>query len=120
MRRPLIFSRAQPRAQGAMLSQFFILSSRGDAIVARDFRHDVSRSSHEVLFRSLKLGTGDDGEVAPVFFQDGVNYFHVKASWTAACRPPPLTPLPRLAASSSAPPRAKTCHPRSSLSCCTE
>ena len=63
-----------------MLSQFFILSSRGDAIVARDFRHDVSRSSHEVLFRSLKLGSGEDGEVAPVFFQDGVNYFHIKAS----------------------------------------
>ena len=77
-----------------MLSQFFILSSRGDAIVARDFRHDVSRSSHEVLFRSLKLGTGDDGEVAPVFFQDGVNYFHVKASRPLPVdRPPsPLSP----------------------------
>jgi AP-4 complex subunit mu-1 len=63
----------------SMLSQFFVLSTRGDAIISLDYRHDVSRFSHEVLFRSLKFGSANDGEVAPVFLLDGVNYFHVKA-----------------------------------------
>ena len=63
-----------------MLSQFFVLSPRGDTIVSRDYRHDVSRSSHDAFFRALKFGTGgEEGDVAPVFLLDGVNYFHVKA-----------------------------------------
>lgn len=69
-----------------MLSQLFILSPRGDTIVARDYRHDVARSSHEVFFRRLTLGAGEDGECAPVFLHDGVNYFHVKARRSATGR----------------------------------
>ena len=68
-----------------MLSQFFVLSPRGDTIVSRDYRHDVSRSSHDAFFRALKFGTGgDEGDVAPVFLLDGVNYFHVKARQKSA------------------------------------
>ena len=63
-----------------MLSQLFVLSPRGDTIISRDYRHDVSRSSHDAFFRALKFGTGgEEGDVAPVFLLDGVNYFHVKA-----------------------------------------
>ncbi len=69
-----------------MLSQLFILSARGDTIVTRDYRHDVPRTSHEVFFRCLKFGAGDDGEIAPVFLQDGVNYFHVKVRRRVRCR----------------------------------
>jgi AP-4 complex subunit mu-1 len=62
-----------------MLSQLFILSARGDAVVSRDYRHDVARSSHETLFRCLQQGAGEAEEVPPVFHLDGVNYFVVKA-----------------------------------------
>lgn len=67
-----------------MLSQLFVLSTRGDAIVSRDYRHDVSRSSHEAFFRALQQGA-DDGERPPVFCLDGVNYFHVKARPAGPC-----------------------------------
>lgn len=59
-------------------SQIFILSLRGDAIITKDYRHDVSRASHDVFFRNYKLGEGRK-EVAPVFHIDGVNYYHIKA-----------------------------------------
>jgi hypothetical protein len=68
-----------------MISQLFILSARGDTIVTRDYRHDVPRTSHDAFFRALKFGTGDEGDVAPVFLQDGVNYFHVKARRVRRC-----------------------------------
>lgn len=71
-----------------MLSQLFVLSPRGDTIVSRDYRHDVSRSSHDAFFRALKFGTGssgEEGDVAPVFLLDGVNYFHVKARLASSC-----------------------------------
>jgi len=61
-----------------MISQLFILSQRGDTVVARDYRGDVPRTSHEAFFHALRFGTGEE-EVAPVFLLDGVNYFHVKA-----------------------------------------
>lgn len=58
-------------------SQIFILSLRGDAIITKDYRHDVPRASHDVFFRNYKFGEGRD-EVAPVFHIDGVNYYHIK------------------------------------------
>ena len=62
-----------------MLSQMFSLSGRGDTVVGRDYRYDVPRTSHDTFFRLVKCGDGDDGEAAaPVFFHDGVNFFHVK------------------------------------------
>jgi AP-4 complex subunit mu-1 len=83
-----------------MISQLFVLSARGDTIVARDYRHDVPRTSHDAFFRALKFGAGgaDGGggggageDAPPVFLQDGVNYFHVKArtcggAWSACVR----------------------------------
>ena len=63
-----------------MLSQFFILSGRGDTVVGRDYRHDVPRTSHDTCFRLVTCGAGvGDGEAAPpVILHDGVNYFHIK------------------------------------------
>ncbi|KAG4954845.1 hypothetical protein JHK87_040439 [Glycine soja] len=82
-----------------MISQFFVLSQRGDNIVFRDYRGEVQKGSAEIFFRKVKFW--EDGglqEAPPVFVGiiflnqaehiimcfklernvDGVNYFHVK------------------------------------------
>lgn len=62
-----------------MISQFFVLSQRGDNIVFRDYRGEVSKGSAEIFFRKVKFWKEDGEEEAPpVFNVDGVNYFHVK------------------------------------------
>eukprot|EP00959_Pyramimonas_sp_CCMP1952_P425127 8904726-Pyramimonas_sp.AAC.1 len=61
-----------------MISQFFVLSVRGDVIISRDYRYDVPKTSSETFFRKVKFW-GREGETAPpVFHADGVNYFHLK------------------------------------------
>ncbi|KAL3504864.1 hypothetical protein ACH5RR_034705 [Cinchona calisaya] len=64
-----------------MISQFFVLSQRGDNIVFRDYRGDVQKGSAEIFFRKVKFWKEDgeeEAEAPPVFNVDGVNYFHVK------------------------------------------
>nr|APA20233.1 clathrin adaptor complexes medium subunit family protein [Populus tomentosa] len=62
-----------------MISQFFVLSQRGDNIVFRDYRGEVPKGSAEIFFRKVKFWKEDGEEEAPpVFNVDGVNYFHVK------------------------------------------
>ncbi|KAL6578385.1 AP-4 complex subunit mu [Orobanche minor] len=66
-----------------MISQFFVLSQRGDNIVFRDYRGDVQKGSAEIFFRKVKFWKEDGKEEAPPVFPggknlDGVNYFHVK------------------------------------------
>ncbi|KAG9450821.1 hypothetical protein H6P81_010786 [Aristolochia fimbriata] len=64
-----------------MISQFFVLSQRGDNIVFRDYRGEVQKGSAEIFFRKVKFWKGDEGEEAPpVFNVDGVNYIHVKVA----------------------------------------
>ncbi|PNX81767.1 AP-4 complex subunit mu-1-like protein, partial [Trifolium pratense] len=63
-----------------MISQFFVLSQRGDNIVFRDYRGEVQKGSPETFFRKVKFWKEDaDGDAPPVFV-DGVNYFHVKVA----------------------------------------
>ncbi|GMN40125.1 hypothetical protein TIFTF001_009348 [Ficus carica] len=62
-----------------MISQFFVLSQRGDNIVFRDYRGEVKKETAEIFFRKVKFWKEDGQEEAPpVFNVDGVNYFHVK------------------------------------------
>ncbi|GAV73640.1 Adap_comp_sub domain-containing protein/Clat_adaptor_s domain-containing protein [Cephalotus follicularis] len=62
-----------------MISQFFVLSQRGDNIVFRDYRGEVQKGSAEIFFRKVKFWKEDEQDGAPpVFNVDGVNYFHVK------------------------------------------
>ncbi|TYH65199.1 hypothetical protein ES332_D06G039100v1 [Gossypium tomentosum] len=62
-----------------MISQFFVLSQRGDNIVFRDYRGEVAKGSAEIFFRKVKFWKEDGQEEAPpVFNVDGVSYFHVK------------------------------------------
>ncbi|MED6169854.1 AP-4 complex subunit mu [Stylosanthes scabra] len=64
-----------------MISQFFVLSQRGDNIVFRDYRGEVQKGSAETFFRKVKFWTEDgEGDAPPVFNVDGVNYFHVKVA----------------------------------------
>eukprot|EP00798_Chlamydomonas_sp_ICE-L_P015170 gene15170-21242_t len=65
------------------ISQFFILSTRGDVIVRRDFLGNVPRASAEIFFRHCKFWKGGpgglgEGEAPPVFAIDGVTYLHMK------------------------------------------
>ena len=60
-----------------MLSQFYILSPRGDVIVWKDYLGDVPRISSEIFFRNLKFWK-DGEEAPPVFNVDGVTYLHIK------------------------------------------
>nr|CAB3454988.1 unnamed protein product [Digitaria exilis] len=64
-----------------MISQFFVLSQRGDHIVFRDYRGEVPKGSAEIFFRKVKFWNDDEAEEAPpVFNVDGVNYIHVKVA----------------------------------------
>lgn len=64
-----------------MISQFFVLSQRGDNIVFRDYRGEVQKGSAEIFFRKVKFWNEDgEGDAPPVFNVDGVNFFHVKVA----------------------------------------
>jgi len=58
-----------------MISQFFILSARGDTIINRDFRQDLVKNTPEIFFRNVKLHIDD---APPIFNLDGVSYAHLK------------------------------------------
>lgn len=61
-----------------MISQFYILSPRGDVIVRKDYLGDVPRASAEIFFRNAKFWKEGDGEAPPVFLVDGISYIHIK------------------------------------------
>lgn len=59
-----------------MISQFFILTPRGDSIVSRDYRGDVVRGTAEIFFRKVKTWPG--GDPPPVFSMENIHFLHVK------------------------------------------
>lgn len=61
----------------SLISQFYILSPRGDVIIRKDYLGDVPRASAEVFFRHAKFWKDGD-EAPPVFAVDGVTYLHCK------------------------------------------
>lgn len=58
-----------------MISQFYVLSLRGDTIITRDFRGDVVKGTAEIFFRKVKFWQGD---APPIFNLDGVSYMFIK------------------------------------------
>lgn len=60
-----------------MISQFYILSPRGDKVISRDYRGDISRETNEIFFRKVKFWKGDP---PPVFNFEGVNFVYLKKS----------------------------------------
>jgi len=61
-----------------MISQFYILSPRGDSIIFRDFRFDLPKSTVEIFFRNVKFWDGKQQEAPPVFNLDGINYMYIR------------------------------------------
>ena len=47
-----------------MISQFFIVSPRGDTLINKDYRGDVPRTTSETFWRKVKFS---QGEAPPVF-----------------------------------------------------
>jgi len=60
-----------------MISQFFVLSARGDTIINRDFRQDLVKNTPEIFFRNVKLYKGD---APPIFNIEGVSFVYLKKS----------------------------------------
>lgn len=58
-----------------MISQFYVLSPRGDTIINRDFRGDIVKGTAEIFFRKVKFWSGD---APPVFCLDGITYIFLK------------------------------------------
>lgn len=57
------------------ISQFFVISPRGDTIIRQEYRGDIARDSAETFFRKVKFWKGD---APPAFNVDGVNFLSVK------------------------------------------
>ena len=58
------------------ISQFFILSRRGDSIIYRDFRRDIKKSN-DVFFHNINF-ISEEEEAPPLFNVDGINFIYVK------------------------------------------
>ena len=58
------------------ISQFYVLSPRGDTIITRDFRNDVVKGTAEMFFRQATLWEG--GDTPPIFHSANINYLFVK------------------------------------------
>jgi len=59
------------------VSQFYIMSPRGDTIISREYRNDVDKGSSEIFFRNVKFWQ-PGGEAPPCFHLDGVSYVFIK------------------------------------------
>jgi AP-4 complex subunit mu-1 len=65
------------------ISQIFILSSRGDKLVFKDYRQDVPRNSDEAFFRKFKFWDGTNhqaplGDCPPFFTEKGILFAFVR------------------------------------------
>ena len=76
-----------------MISQFFIVSPRGDTLIFKDYRGDVSRHTSEKFWRHVKFSKG---EAEPVFVSRSCTASGHIARAPPAERPPlpPLAPRP--------------------------
>mmetsp|Transcript_45258 Transcript_45258/g.40546 ORF Transcript_45258/g.40546 Transcript_45258/m.40546 type:complete len:445 (+) Transcript_45258:66-1400(+) len=61
------------------LSQFFILSPRGDSIIRKECRGDISKPTTDIFFRNVKFWNGEQRRDAPpIFHLDGITYLYLK------------------------------------------
>jgi AP-4 complex subunit mu-1 len=59
-------------------SQFFVMGPRGDTIISRDYRGDVSRDCVDKFFQVVRFWGGKQRDAPPIFFLDGVSYCYVR------------------------------------------
>jgi AP-4 complex subunit mu-1 len=74
------------------VSQFYILTSRGDTIIKKDFRDELANTP-EIFFRKMKFW--EKGDCPPVFNVDGINYLFVKAKGGVCLPSECMRSLPR-------------------------
>jgi AP-4 complex subunit mu-1 len=55
-----------------MISQFFVLSRRGDTIIIRDYRGDIIKNTPELFYRRVSSGKGD---AAPFFVSNHLTFY---------------------------------------------
>eukprot|EP00761_Pharyngomonas_kirbyi_P004264 gb/GECH01004268.1/.p1 GENE.gb/GECH01004268.1/~~gb/GECH01004268.1/.p1 ORF type:complete len:435 (+),score=98.62 gb/GECH01004268.1/:1-1305(+) len=55
-----------------MISQFFILSSRGDKIIAKQYRPDIERGSEEIFLHQVK-----SINTKPIFNSNGITFIYI-------------------------------------------
>ena len=60
-----------------MISQIFILSARGDTLIVKDFRNDLTKSTPEIFYRIVKTSKNDP---EPVFNKDGINFVFIRST----------------------------------------
>ena len=61
-----------------MLSQFFLLSERGDTLVYRDYRGDVVSSTPDIFYRRIKTMCASGGGVPPPTFNvEGTQFVYI-------------------------------------------
>ncbi|KAJ5073640.1 ap-4 complex subunit mu-1 [Anaeramoeba ignava] len=61
-----------------MISQFVILSPRGNNLILRNFRNDIKEDTSDIIFRKLNFEKISD--FPPVFHENGINYAFIKYS----------------------------------------
>ncbi|KAH7524127.1 hypothetical protein FEM48_Zijuj06G0086000 [Ziziphus jujuba var. spinosa] len=76
-----------------MISQFFVLSQRGDNIVFRDYRGEVQKGSAEIFFRKVKFWKEDgEGDAPPIFVGHVINAKSSKCLYFLSFSTDTLTP----------------------------
>eukprot|EP00483_Globobulimina_turgida_P006098 UN06108 len=60
------------------LSQFFILTQRGNPIIRKEFRGDLPMTTTETFYRNVKFFNGEQQAAPPIFLNDGITYLYVK------------------------------------------
>ncbi|KAN0004258.1 hypothetical protein ACTFIZ_010406 [Dictyostelium cf. discoideum] len=58
-----------------MFSQFFILNNKGETIIFKDYRFDISKDCNEIFFKNVQ---SMKSEITPAFNIDGINYLYIK------------------------------------------
>lgn len=61
-----------------MFTQFYVLGPRGDSIIYRNFRNEITKSTAETFFRNVRFWNGKTQEAPPVFNVDGLHYMWAK------------------------------------------
>ncbi|KAL5474709.1 hypothetical protein EMCRGX_G026694 [Ephydatia muelleri] len=71
-----------------MLSQFFILSARGDTIVFRDYRADAPKSTPELFFKQVKTWKDTKDSLPPPAIEstDGVHFVYLLIRIAGLCK----------------------------------
>jgi AP-4 complex subunit mu-1 len=61
-----------------MFTQFYVLGPRGDSIIYRNFRNEITKSTAETFFRNVRFWNDKPQEAPPIFNIDGLHYMWVK------------------------------------------